>query len=85
MTIVLCANGYPVNHIKNSELKSYLQQIKIITSKFFMQEPIKITKYFQVVGELNITSLEKTLVEARDRCLLNLKKLIGMMVFIEKI
>ena len=52
MTIVLCAKGYPGNHIKNSEIKNYLKLIKIKQIKFFMQEPIKkMKKYFQVAVE----------------------------------
>ena len=52
ITIVLCANGYPGNYVKNKEIKNlYLYfQMKII--KFFMLVHIKkITKFSQMEEE----------------------------------
>ena len=77
MTIVLCANGYPGNHIKNSEIEKLPSADQDNSKQIFHAGTYKKNnKIFSSGGRvLNITSLGKTLVEARDRCLLNLKKI----------
>ena len=77
MTIVLCANGYPGNHIKNSEIEKLPSADQDNNKQIFHAGTYKKNnKIFSSGGRvLNITSLGKTLVEARDRCLLNLKKI----------
>ena len=77
MTIVLCANGYPGNHIKNSEIEKLPSADQDYNKQIFHAGTYKKNnKIFSSGGRvLNITSLGKTLVEARDRCLLNLKKI----------
>ena len=77
MTIVLCANGYPGNHIKNSEIEKLPLADQDNNKQIFHAGTYKKNnKIFSSGGRvLNITSLGKTLVEARDRCLLNLKKI----------
>ena len=77
MTIVLCANGYPGNHIKNSEIEKLPSADQDNSKQIFHAGTYKKNnKIFSNGGRvLNITSLGKTLVEARDRCLLNLKKI----------
>ena len=77
MTIVLCANGYPGNHVKNSEIEKLPSADQDNSKQIFHAGTYKKNnKIFSSGGRvLNITSLGKTLVEARDRCLLNLKKI----------
>tara|TARA_B100002051_G_scaffold275837_1_gene321233 strand:+ start:65 stop:1330 length:1266 start_codon:yes stop_codon:yes gene_type:complete len=77
ITIVLCANGYPGKYIKNSEIKN-LPFIKQDENNqiFHAGTYEKNKKIFSSGGRvLNITSLGKNLVLARDKSLLNLKKI----------
>ena len=77
VTVVLCAKGYPGNYIKNSEIKNLSTIVQDQSNQIFHAGTYeKDKKVFSNGGRvLNITSLGKTLVEARDRCLLNLKKI----------
>ena len=77
ITIVLCAKGYPSNYIKDSEIKN-LAKIKMNknTQIFHAGTYEKNNKIYSCGGRvLNITSLSKSLVEARDKSLANLKKI----------
>ena len=77
ITIVLCAKGYPSNYIKDSEIKN-LSKIKMNknTQIFHAGTYEKNNKIYSCGGRvLNITSLSKSLVEARDKSLANLKKI----------
>jgi len=77
ITIVLCAKGYPSNYIKDSEIKN-LAKIKMNknTQIFHAGTYEKNNKVYSCGGRvLNITSLSKSLVEARDKSLANLKKI----------
>jgi len=77
ITIVLCAKGYPSNYIKDSEIKN-LAKIKMNknTQIFHAGTYEKNNKIYSCGGRvLNITSLSKSLVEARDKSLSNLKKI----------
>ena len=77
ITIVLCAKGYPLKYIKDSEIKNLSKTNLNNNNQIFHAGTYeKNNKIFSSGGRvLNITSLGKTLVEARDRCLLNLKKI----------
>ena len=77
ITIVLCAKGYPGNYIKNREIKnlSLIKQDKK-NQIFHAGTYIKNNKIFSNGGRvLNVTSLGKNLIDARDKSLLNLKKI----------
>ena len=77
ITIVLCANGYPGKYIKNSEIKNLSDINQDENNQIFHAGTYeKNKKIFSNGGRvLNITSLGKNLVEARDKSLLNLKKI----------
>ncbi len=77
MTIVLCSKGYPGIYKKNIEIKNL---DKITTDEnnqiFHAGTYEKNGKIFSNGGRvLNVTACEKNLVETRDRCLDNLKKI----------
>ena len=77
ITIVLCAKGYPDKYIKNSEIKN-LNLIKSDNSNqiFHAGTYEKNKKIFSIGGRvLNITSLGKDLIKARNNSLLNIKKI----------
>ena len=77
MTIVLCAKGYPLNYIKNSEIKN-LSRVLINNNNqiFHAGTYIKEKKIFSNGGRvLNITSAAKSLVSARSKSLINIKKI----------
>jgi phosphoribosylamine--glycine ligase len=77
ITIVLCAKGYPSNYIKDSEIKN-LSKIKMNknTQIFHAGTYEKNNKIYSCGGRvLNITSLSKSLAEARNQSLANLKKI----------
>ena len=77
ITIVLCAKGYPGNYIKDSEIKNLSEIASDETSKIFHAGTYERNKkIFSNGGRvLNITSLGKNLIEARDKSLMNLKKI----------
>ena len=77
ITIVLCAKGYPLNHIKNSEIKN-LSTISIDKDNqiFHAGTYKKNNKIYSSGGRvLNITSSSKNLIEARNKSLTNINKI----------
>ncbi len=77
ITIVLCANGYPSNYIKNSEIKN-LQNVTIDENNqvFHAGTYLKDNKVYSSGGRvLNITSVSEKLIEARKQSLANIKKI----------
>ena len=77
ITIVLCANGYPSNYIKDSEIKNLE---KLITNKnnqiFHAGTYEKSNKIYSIGGRvLNVTSSSENLAEARNQCLNNINKI----------
>ena len=77
ITIVLCARGYPANYIKNSEIKN-LSNIPADNNNqiFHAGTYKKDNKIFSSGGRvLNVTSMDKSLIEARDKSLKNIKKI----------
>ena len=77
ITIVLCAKGYPLNHIKDSEIKNLSN---IFTNKnnqiFHAGTYEKNGKIFSNGGRvLNITSAAKNILKARDKSLNHLEKI----------
>jgi len=77
ITIALCAKGYPLNYVKNSEIKN----LKNITTNknlqiFHAGTYEKNNKIYSKGGRvLNITSLSESLNEARNQCLKNIKEI----------
>jgi phosphoribosylamine---glycine ligase len=77
LTIVLCAKGYPSDHIKNSEIKN-LDKVKLDKNNqiFHASTYKQDNKIYSNGGRvLNITSSSKSLAEARDKSLINIKKI----------
>ena len=76
ITIVLCAKGYPSEYIKNSEIKNLANVKSDNNNQIFHAGTYKKNgKIFSKGGRvLNITSLSKNLLEARNNSLSNLKK-----------
>ena len=77
ITIVLCAKGYPLNYVKNNEIKN-LSKISLNRSNqiFHAATYKKNNKIFSNGGRvLSITSLADSLLEARNNSLKNLKKI----------
>ena len=77
ITIVLCAKGYPSKYIKDSEIKNLPN---ISTDKnnqiFHAGTYVKDNKIYSMGGRvLNITSSSKTLADARNMSLSNIKKI----------
>ena len=77
ITIVICAKGYPSNYIKNSEIKNLSS---ILTDKdnqiFHASTYQKGNKIYSSGGRvLNITSSSKSLSEARNKSLANIRKI----------
>ena len=77
ITIVLCAKGYPSNYIKDSEIKNLATiQTDEDNQIFHAGTYEKNNKIFSSGGRvLNITSLSKSLSEARDQSLNNISKI----------
>ena len=77
ITIVLCAKGYPGKYIKNSEIKNINKIVMDVNNQVFHAGTYeKNNKIFSKGGRvLNITAKEKKLINARNRCLINLDKL----------
>jgi len=77
MTIVLCSKGYPEKYKKNIQIKN-LDKITIDDQNqiFHAGTYEKNKKIFSNGGRvLNVTSLGKNLIQTRDKCLENLKKI----------
>ena len=77
ITIVLCAKGYPLNYLKNSEIKN-LSKIKLDDSNqiFHAGTYSKNNKIYSNGGRvLNITSCSESLVKARNNSLSNINKI----------
>ena len=77
ITIVLCAKGYPLNYLKNSEIKN-LSKIKLDDSNqiFHAGTYSKNNKIYSDGGRvLNITSCSESLVKARNNSLSNINKI----------
>ena len=77
ITIVLCAKGYPLDYIKDSEIK-YLKNVTEDKDNqiFHAGTYNKNNKTFSSGGRvLNITSSSENLVGARNKCLSNISKI----------
>ena len=77
MTIVLCAKGYPLNYIKDSEIKN-LDKIAADENNqiFHAGTYIKNGKIFSSGGRvLNITSASESFVKARNKSIANINKI----------
>ncbi len=77
ITIVLCANGYPGSYVKDKEIHNLSNVISDENNQIFHAGTYeKDNKIFSKGGRvLNITCSAKSLLEARDECLINLKKI----------
>ena len=77
ITIVLCANGYPFNYIKDSEIKNLSTVLSDKNNQIFHAGTYeKNNKIYSNGGRvLNITSSSKSLVRARDKSLTNIDKI----------
>ena len=77
MTIVLCSKGYPGNYIKDSEIKNLAKATSDKNNQIFHAGTYEINnKVFSNGGRvLNITSMAKDLLEARNKSLNNLEKI----------
>mgnify|MGYP006087087313 CR=1 FL=1 len=77
ITIVLCAKGYPLNYIKNSEIKNLSNIIENNDNQVFHAGTYKKkNKIYSSGGRvLNITSSSKSLLEARNKALSNINKI----------
>jgi len=77
ITIVLCANGYPGNYVKDKEIKNLPAIISDKNNQIFHAGTYKKNnKIFSKGGRvLNITCSAENLRKARDQSLINLKKI----------
>ena len=77
ITIVLCANGYPGNYVKNKEIKNLSSIFSDKNNQIFHAGTYKKNnKIFSNGGRvLNITCSAKNLEKARDQSLVNIKKI----------
>ena len=77
MTIVLCANGYPGDYVRDKEIHNLSKITSDENNQIFHAGTYeKDNKIFSKGGRvLNITCSAKSLLEARDECLINLKKI----------
>jgi len=77
ITIVLCSKGYPENYVKNSEIKNLSNITTDNNNQIFHAGTYeKNNKVFSNGGRvLNITNLSKNLIDAREKSLINLKKI----------
>ena len=77
ITIVLCANGYPSNHVKNKEIKNLSRITNDKDSQIFHAGTyIKDNKIFSIGGRvLNITSASEKLASARDKAMAIINKI----------
>ena len=77
IAIVLCAKGYPSNHIKNSEIKNLNNIMNDKNNQIFHAGTYeKNNKIYSKGGRvLNVTSSSENLTEARDKSLNNIDKI----------
>ena len=77
ITIVLCANGYPGNYVKNSEIRNLSKIISDEKNQIFHAGTYeKNNKLFSNGGRvLNVTCSDESLEGARKKSLNNLKKI----------
>ncbi|MDC1475941.1 phosphoribosylamine--glycine ligase [Pelagibacteraceae bacterium] len=77
IAIVLCAKGYPSNYIKNSEIKYLSNAILDENNQVFHAGTYEKNKKFYSNGGrvLNIVSLSESLINARDKALVNINKI----------
>jgi len=77
ITIVLCANGYPTNYIKNKEIKNLPYVFSNKNNQIFHAGTYeKNRKIFSSSGRvLNITALSENLNNAKNQALINLNKI----------
>ncbi|HJO77129.1 MAG TPA: phosphoribosylamine--glycine ligase [Pelagibacteraceae bacterium] len=77
ITIVLCAKGYPSNYIKNSEIKNLSNVLIDKNNQIFHAGTYeKNNKTYSNGGRvLNITSSSESLIEARNKSLINIDKI----------
>ena len=77
ITIVLCAKGYPFNYIKDSEIKNLFNVSTDENNQIFHAGTYeKNNKIYSCGGRvLNITSCSKSLIEARNKSLVNINKI----------
>ena len=77
ITILLFANGYPSNHVKNKEIKNLSRITNDKDSQIFHAGTyIKDNKIFSIGGRvLNITSASEKLASARDKAMAIINKI----------
>ena len=77
ITIVLCAQGYPFNHVKNSEIRNLLKILPDKENQIFHAGTYKKNnKIYSTGGRvLNVTCISRNLGEARRNCLTIIKKI----------
>ena len=77
ITIVLCAKGYPFNYINNSEIKNLSNVLMDKDNQIFHAGTYeKNNKTYSNGGRvLNITSSSESLIEARNKSLININKI----------
>ena len=77
ITIVLCAQGYPFNHVKNSEIRNLLKILPDKENQIFHAGTYKKNnKIYSTGGRvLNVTCISRNLGGARRNCLTIIKKI----------
>ena len=77
ITIVVCAKGYPSNHIKDSEIKNLSNIFEDENNQIFHAGTyLKDNKIYSIGGRvLNITSASNSLIDARNKSLNNISKI----------
>ena len=77
ITIVLCSKGYPSNYIKDIEIKNLLNVLTDENNQIFHAGTYeKNNKTYSNGGRvLNITSSSESLIEARNKSLVNISKI----------
>jgi len=77
IVIVLCAKGYPLTYIKNSEIKNLFNITADQNNQIFHAGTyLKKNKIYSNAGRvLNITSTAKSFYDAREKCLKNINKI----------
>ena len=77
ITIVLCANGYPSEYIKNSKIENLSNILENKDAQIFHAGTYKKNGEIYSTGGrvLNITSSSKNLLDARNKSIANIKKI----------
>tara|TARA_Y100000590_G_scaffold424414_1_gene531292 strand:- start:1497 stop:2765 length:1269 start_codon:yes stop_codon:yes gene_type:complete len=77
ITIVLCAKGYPLNYIKNSEIKNLSKALNNNNNQIFHAGTYeKNNKIYSIGGRvLNVTASSKNLAKARKMSLSSINKI----------